>query len=149
MSHQRLNAPYMTFHPLTLTETSMFTRLYFALTLIFAAPLAAQAQDFQDYNEENFQAALASGKPVVINFYETWCTRCATQRRNLSALTQNEPYNDFIVLEAIFSEERAFAGSMGINTRTSMALIVDRRLVATDVGSTSAMRVQNFLDQAL
>ena len=127
----------------------MFQRLFFALTLLVAAPSLATAQDFEDYTPESFEAALETGKPIVVNFYESWCPRCTTQRRNLSALIATEPYSDFIVLEAVHGEHRAFAASMGITARTSLALIVDRALVGIEVGGTSTKRVKALLDQAL
>ena len=67
---------------------------------------------------------------------------------HLNALTASEPYSDFIILEAFFGEQRDLAQSMGINARTSLALIVNRELVAIEVGGTSVDRVQALLDQA-
>lgn len=118
------------------------------LALFVGLSQAARAQDFQDFSQENFNAALDSGQPVVVNFYETWCSRCATQRKNLSALVAQDAYSDVIVLEAIYSSHRDFAASMGINARTSLALIVNRELVAIEVGGTSTSRVKALLDQA-
>ena len=126
----------------------MLKRFILFLALIFTVPAPALAQNFQDFSQQNFASALATGKPVVVNFYETWCSRCATQRRNLNTLVQQDAYSDIIVLEAIFSEHREFAASMGINARTSMALIVNRNLLATEVGGTSTARVQALLDKA-
>ena len=127
----------------------MLQRLFFALTLLIAAPTLATAQDFEDYTPESFEAALETGKPIIVNFYESWCPRCTNQRRNLSALTASAPYDNFIVLEAVHSKHSDFATSLGINDRTSLALIVDRKLVAIEVGGTSTARVQALLDQAL
>lgn len=126
----------------------MFKRFVLFLALTFGGASVATAQDFQDFTEDSFNAALDSGQPIVVNFYETWCSRCATQRRNLSLLLEQEAYEDVIVLEAIFSENRDFASNLGINARTSLALIVDRELAAIDVGGTSVARVQNLLDAA-
>ncbi len=126
----------------------MFKRFVLLLALTFGGASVATAQDFQDFTQESFDAALDSGQPIVVNFYETWCSRCSTQRRNLSTLLENEAYADVIVLEAIFSEHREFASSLGINARTSMALIVNRELTAIEVGGTSTASVQNLLDAA-
>lgn len=126
----------------------MFKRFVLLIALTFGGASVATAQDFQDFTEDNFNAALDSGQPIVVNFYETWCSRCSTQRRNLSALLEDEAYQDVIVLEAIFGEHRDFAASLGINARTSLALIVDRNLTAIEVGGTSTASVQALLDAA-
>jgi len=126
----------------------MLKRFILLVALTFGGASVATAQDFQDYTQENFEAALDSGQPIVVNFYESWCSRCATQRRNLSALLEQEQYSDIIVLEAVYGENRDFASQLGINARTSLALIVDRDLVAIEVGGTSVSRVQALLDQA-
>ena len=127
----------------------MLSRVFLALSLLFAVPNAALAQNFDDYTPESFEAALATGQPVVVNFYETWCSRCSTQRRNLSTLTASTPYDGFIILQATFGEHRDFAKSMGINARTSIALIVDRKLVGIEVGGTRTSDITALLDQAL
>ena len=119
------------------------------IALVFVIPSAAQAQDFNDFTQENFDEALDSGRPIVINFYESWCSRCATQRHNLQTLLRDKAYADVIVLEAVFSQHRDFAAELGINTRTSLALIVDRELVATEIGGTSLDRVQALLNASI
>jgi len=126
----------------------MFKRFILLIALTFATPSLALAQSFPDFTEESFNEALDSGQPIVLNFYEVWCPRCSTQRRNLSGLLENEAYEDVIVLQAEFSKNRDFARSLGINGRTSLALIVDRTLVAIEVGGTSTRVVQELLDQA-
>ena len=124
----------------------MIQRLFVLFALIFAVPATAHAQDFTDFTEESFEAALETGQPIVVNFYESWCSRCATQRRNLSALLEQDAYSDVIVLEAVFSEHRDFAAQLGIRARTSLALIRDRELAAIEVGGTSVTSVQALLN---
>ena len=126
----------------------MLNRFLLFVTLTFAAVPMAQAQSFQTFTQDSFEAALETGQPIVINFYETWCSRCSTQRRNLAALVSQGEYQDTIVLEATFSQHRDFAADLGINARTSLALIVDRDLVAIEVGGTSSAAVQALLDAA-
>ena len=126
----------------------MFKRFVLLIALALGGVSVATAQDFQDFTEESFNAALNSGQPIVVNFYESWCSRCTIQRRNLSALLEEEAYQDVIVLQAVFSKHRDFASSLGIKARTSLALIVDGELAEINVGGTSTSRVQNLLDSA-
>ncbi len=123
----------------------MFQRLNLCFTLLFLVPLGASAQNFDDFSEASFDTALETGQPVVINFYESWCSRCTTQRRNLQALLDDPAYEDVIVLEAVYGANRDFAASLGIHARTSLALIKDRTLVAIEVGGTSATAVEALL----
>ena len=123
----------------------MLKRFFLFIALALASPALATAQDFEDYSEQSFEAALETGQPIVLNFYESWCSRCTIQRRYLRAALEDEAYADVIVLEAVHSEHRDFAKSLGINARTSLALIDGRELVAIEVGGISPKAIAALL----
>lgn len=58
------------------------------------APALAQAAQIA-YTEGALQRVLASGSPVVLDYYADWCPTCHAQRRVISQLmSENADYKD-------------------------------------------------------
>ena len=56
---------------------------------------AAQAFEFQPYSKAAADAAIKSGKPVIIHVYAPWCLQCRAQAANLAGMA-NDPQLDRI-----------------------------------------------------
>ena len=63
-----------------------------ALAALSAAP--ARAFEIQPYAKDAAQAAIASGKPVVIEVYASWCPICQSQASAVEAMKAEPAYKD-------------------------------------------------------
>ena len=66
---------------LKMEEKSMITRrsAMTMLAALAALPAAAKAAEFQPYDPAAVEKAIASGKPVVVHVYASWCLQCHIQ----------------------------------------------------------------------
>jgi thiol-disulfide isomerase/thioredoxin len=74
----------------------MWTRRSFltAMSLLPAALAGrAMAFEFQPYDAAAVQKAIASGKPVVVHVYASWCLQCHAQASILDSLKRDPAYN--------------------------------------------------------
>ncbi len=73
----------------------MLTRrtILFASVASFAAIAPAQAFTFQPYNADAVNAAIKSGKPVIVHVYASWCLQCHAQRSILTGLEADKKYD--------------------------------------------------------
>ena len=102
------------------------------------------------YSEENWQQALASGRPVAVRFYETWCSNCTAQGKTLAMLVNQEPaFADYVVIEVPFGANRAFAADLGIRRRTSIAIVVDGEVVTHVTGATGRSTIHDLLQRGI
>ena len=62
-----------------------------AASLVAIAP--ARAFTFQPYSADAVNAAIRSGKPVVVHVYATWCLQCHAQRSILTGLEADKKYD--------------------------------------------------------
>jgi|SRR5271165_6109883 len=67
------------------------------LMLMSLAPIAltlpAHAFEFKPYSAAAVDKAIASGKPVVIHVYASWCLQCHAQASILDSLKNDPAYN--------------------------------------------------------
>ena len=102
------------------------------------------------YSKGNWQQALASGRPIAVRFYETWCSNCTAQGKTLAMLVNQEPaFADYVVIEAPFGANRAFAANLGIRRRTSIAIVVDGEVVTHVTGATARSAIHDLLQRGI
>ncbi len=75
-----------------------------ALAALSAAP--ARAFEIQPYAKDAAQAAIASGKPVVIEVYASWCPICQSQASAVEAMKAEPAYKDLAFFRVDFDAQK-------------------------------------------
>src|SRR3990172_11668611 len=65
-------------HTMLLTSGSVLRRVSVAVAFILIS-VSAQAAGLQPFDAKAFQAAQASGKPVLVEIHADWCPTCKAQ----------------------------------------------------------------------
>lgn len=67
-----------------------------------------QATDFKVYNDNNEEVQLSSfkGKPIVINFWTSWCSYCKIEMPYFEELYKKEKANVTFVMINVASDDR-------------------------------------------
>ncbi len=91
-----------------------------------SAEVGDPAPNFAFFLEDGRGADLASlqGKPVVLNFWATWCGPCRAEMPALVALHERNPH--VIVLEINVQEERAAIEDFAAEFGMTMPVVVDQ-----------------------
>lgn len=82
-------------------------RLFFAI--LGAAALvatAARAFDIKPYQKDEADKAIASGKPVVIEIYASWCPICQSQAAAIDALKDQPAYREITFYRVDFDAQK-------------------------------------------
>lgn len=85
-------------------------RLFIAA--LFAGALAAQsgqAFQIQPYRQGAAQRAIASGKPVAIEVYASWCPICQAQATVINSLKNEPAYRDITFFRVDYDAQRQVA----------------------------------------
>ena len=61
------------------------------------------------FDQEAFDAAQAAGRPMLVEFYTTWCPVCKVQRPFLTTLGQNPKYQKIAYFEIDFDRHKDLA----------------------------------------
>ncbi len=73
--------------------TSRRLFLFAAAALAIGAPATARAFEIEPYDAATAQKAIASGKPVIVHIYASWCLQCHAQASILDGLKADKTYD--------------------------------------------------------
>ncbi len=102
----------------------------------------------QHFNRESFDQALASGKPVLVDFWATWCGPC---RMMAPVIDELAAYYDgkVIVGKVDVDEEGDIAQQYGIMSIPTLILFKNGKAVSQQVGARPKAEVAQMIDAAL
>ena len=90
-----------------------------ALAVSFALPAAAA--QIRDYDQVTFDAAIAQGKPVLVDVAAWWCPVCWSQRGTISnTVKDNHAFDDLLILHVSFDHQRPVWKSFGVTRQATL-----------------------------
>jgi thiol-disulfide isomerase/thioredoxin len=116
-------------------------------------PLSLQAAEPLLYTPGSAEAAMDEGKIVLLDFWASWCSTCATQERVLAALkAENPAYEQKIVFYKVDWDvygKDTLAKDLRIPRRSTLVLLKGREELGRIVAGTSRADIKALLDEAL
>ena len=100
-------------------------------------------------NDSNFeQEVLKSDKPVLVDFWATWCGPCRMLAPIISQIATK--FSDRIKVGKVDVDENpVLAESLGISSIPTLILFKDGQVVSQRVGGASMAVVEAFINDAL
>ena len=115
--------------------------------LAFAAVPGAQAFEFKAYDAETVDAAIASGRPVVVHVFAPWCLQCRAQETILERLSSDPSYDGISFYRVDYDKQKDVVKVLGTPRSTLIAYKAGAE-VATMSWGTSTQAVVGVLDAA-
>jgi thioredoxin 1 len=117
----------------------------FLLLCLATAALAAESP----FNEAQFEAARAAGKPVAVVFHADWCPTCRAQAPDLKHLMQSPEFKDVILFVADFDTEKALKRSLGVSQQSTLVVFKGGKEAARSTGDTGQAALAAVLRRAV
>ena len=117
-----------------------------ALGSLAVRPAVAFSEPFE---QARFEAALAEGRPLLIEIAASWCPVCRTQKGLLTELFDEERYAEFVTLEVDFDTQKDVVRALGAQHQSTLIVFADGAEVARGVGDTNRDAIRALLDAAL
>ena len=119
----------------------------FAVLLTTFATLSVSAE--VPYNQAQFDAMRAAGKPVAVVFHADWCPTCRAQAPVLKELTQSQDLKGITLFVANFDTETALKRSLGITKQSTIVVFKDGKESARSTGDTQPDTLSALLRHAI
>jgi len=122
-------------------------RSFFGAALVAAAALAHAA--IQPFDKAKFDAALAQGKPVIVDFAADWCPTCKEQKPIVEALMQEARRKDIALFVADFDKETALKKRLKVTMQSTFIVLKGGKEIARSTGQTEKAELAALFDKAL
>lgn len=117
------------------------------VTMILVAAFAFAAET--PFNQAQFDAMRASGKPVALVFHADWCPTCRAQAPVLKGLLQTPALEPLTLYVADFDTEKALKKSFGVTQQSTIVVFKDGKEVARSTGDTQRDSLAALLRHAI
>ena len=112
--------------------SKIIMRQLFLLFFIFSSFSAFAVEKKTNFENKIFEKAKASGKTIVVNSYEVFCTTCSQQTKILNQAEKD--FKDIIFLSYEQSKNKKIAKKLGIDFWTTIVVYKGNDEVARIIG---------------
>ena len=119
----------------------------FSLILTLLSTLAVSAEI--PFNQAQFDATRAAGKPVAVVFHADWCPTCRAQAPVLKELAQSPELRPVTLYVADFDTERALKKSLGVTAQSTIVVFKNGQEIARSTGDTQQESLAALLRHAI
>ena len=96
--------------------------------------------------DSNFEELLASGKPVVVDFWATWCGPCRMIGPVLEKIAAGDP--DFKICKVNVDEEPELAKKFNVRSIPMLIVMKDGEQAAVTIGAQPESEILKFVKNA-
>lgn len=112
------------------------------------AAFAAMAGELP-FDKAKFDAALAQGKPVIVDFSASWCPTCKQQKPIVQSLLKEEKLQPVTLFLADYDFEDALKKQLGVTMQSTFVVFKGGREVGRSTGQTQKQAISDLFDKAL
>jgi thiol-disulfide isomerase/thioredoxin len=113
-----------------------------------AASFSAMAGELP-FDKAKFDAALAQGKPVIVDFSASWCPTCKQQKPIVQSLLKEEKLQPVTLFLADYDFEDALKKQLGVTMQSTFVVFKGGREVGRSTGQTQKQAISDLFDKAL
>ncbi len=124
-------------------------RSFLVLSLVAAAGIArADVPGEAPFSKAAYDAAIASGRPMLVEITAPWCPTCRMQKSILSELLQEPRFADLVILEIDFDSQKDLVRAFGARQQSTLIVYGGGKETGRSVGDTSPKRIDALLTSA-
>jgi thioredoxin 1 len=101
------------------------------------------------FDQAAFDAALAEGRPILIEVSAPWCSVCRAQKAVLAELFADPRYARIVALDIDFDSQVEAVRAFGAQRQSTLILFAGGREIARSVGDASRAGIMAMLEAAL
>ena len=96
-----------------------------------------------------FEAAKASGKPVLVEISAPWCPICKAQKPIVGKLRADPRFKDLLAFEIDFDSQKDAVRQVGAQLQSTLIVFKDGKEVGRSVGEAQPEWIEDLFEKAL
>jgi thioredoxin-like negative regulator of GroEL len=104
---------------------------------------------FTQYNSKAFEAAQATGKPLLVQVHADWCPICAKQKPILADLLAQTAMKDYQVLDVDFDTQKDVLRQLNVQKQSTLIIYKGKQELGRSTGETDKEKIAELLRKAL
>ncbi len=112
------------------------------------SPSQADVPAAVPFSQSAYDAAIADGKPMLVEITAPWCPTCAAQKKVMATLLTEPRFADLTILEIDFDSQKDLVRAFGARMQSTLIVYSDGKEVARGVGTTKPAKIEALLDSA-
>jgi thiol-disulfide isomerase/thioredoxin len=125
------------------------TRLSVSAAILAGSIMAASAAERFAYQPAAFEAALETGKPILVHVTAPWCGVCKVQKPIVAALAAQPEYAGLTIVDVDFDGQKDALRRLGVQQRSTLVIYRDTVERARAVGITRPDAIEALMRNAL
>jgi thioredoxin 1 len=101
------------------------------------------------FDQKAFAQAQAAGRPILVEFYTTWCPVCKVQRPFLTTLGQNPKYQTIAYFEIDFDRHKDLAREFRVHKQSTLIVFKGKNEIARSTGDTNRTSIEALVAKSL
>ena len=126
---------------------SFFVAFFVAAGLSLAAVAAFAGE--MPFNKAEFDAALAKGSPVIVDFAASWCPTCKAQKPIVQGLLAEQKLKPVTLFVADYDTEVALKKQLGVTQQSTFVVFKGGKEVGRSTGQTQRDVIAELFYKAL
>jgi thioredoxin 1 len=130
----------------------MMTRRHlitFATLIGLALSAPALSLEEGKFEQAEFEAAQAAGKPILLHVVAEWCETCHAQKEVVEKLEADQKFRDYSIYMIDFDTEKDIMRSFGATSRSTMIVFKGETEMGRLVGDTSESAIRALMEKGL
>ena len=126
-------------------------RSFFAglLAVFLLGVMPASAAEWKDFTANEFAAAQAADKPILIDVFAAWCPTCRAQNPILVQLTRQPKFKDLVVFKIDFDTQKDAWRALNVRAQSTLIVFKGKKELDRSAGDTSEISIEGMLDKTL
>lgn len=130
-----------------LSKRTLLAVLGLCLTLSVVS--VAFAADKKPFTAAAFEAAQASGKPILIDVSASWCPTCKAQAPILSKLMGNPRFQDVVAFNVDYDSQKDVLKRFNVQRQSTLIVFKGKQEAGRSVADTNAASIEALLAKGI
>jgi thiol-disulfide isomerase/thioredoxin len=109
----------------------------------------AMAGEIKPFDQKDFDALTAAGKPVVLDISATWCPTCKAQKPIIDGLMKQPAYKDITLMTIDFDTAKPTLKKFKVNMQSTLVAFKGANEVGRSVGDTTPAGLEGLIKKTV